>query len=475
MHPVTLPAVAADLAGFLLKTSLGFCLAWAISKVVLLPKRRFLIWLGFLAGAAGYWLWLIAGFVPDGTPLSPSSMPMPLARAGPVGQWQIQPSWAIPLLVIMRGLAALYLFVLVCLLFARVRKHMHLRWVLRFAFRAPEAIEKAFERTAEDLGAGKVRLLVLSGIHSPATFGWMRPTVLLPPFCLEQDPAELRDIFRHELEHVRRRDFALNAVGSFCRALLFFHPAAWCSMRRLELEGELACDLAVVGNTPERRAPYAESLVRFARRNLDEGAKPWNLDFAGSNTPIKVRIRSVLAGTPDTRGWRLGVRTALGLLLILAFLGIAPSLRIALSYQQHSVVQPEKPPAAPSAGVHLPGRVIHRPRTDESAARANRAFPDVALTAPAAAPVRAVANSSPVASPSPAATSSNGPWPTLKRRGIGSGEASPKPAQAIVIPLSNQSSSHPAVTKGRAIASAILAGASEAVSVASHDHDRDSH
>ena len=159
--------------------------------------------------------------------------------------------------------------------------------MLRFAYKAPKHIEDVFRSIVQDMYGGRVRLLVLSGIPSPATFGWVRPTVLLPSFCLERDGGELEYIFRHELHHIRRLDFACNAIASLCRALLFFHPAAWYAMRRLQLEREFACDLAVVCDSPDQRAMYAECLIRFARLNLAEAPRPWNLDFAGKSVNSK--------------------------------------------------------------------------------------------------------------------------------------------------------------------------------------------
>ena len=248
MHPETQLAIAAALGGFLLKISLGFCTCWAISKVVGSPNRRFLVWFGFLISAALYWLWLIGNFVPHGSLPISLHAPAALPLSAPVGKWQLQSSWASPLSIVLRGLGALYLVVLGHFLFERIKKQVHLRWILRFAYKAPDAIESIFQPIAESLNAGNVQLFVLSGIYSPATFGWIRPTVLLPPLCLDQDESELEDIFRHELQHVRRRDFVFNTIASLCRALLFFYPAVWYAMRRLELESELACDLAVVSD-----------------------------------------------------------------------------------------------------------------------------------------------------------------------------------------------------------------------------------
>jgi hypothetical protein len=310
---------------------------------------------------------------------------------------------------------------------------------------------------------------MLSGIYSPATFGWLKPTVLLPPVCLEEGEAELRDIFRHELHHVRRHDFVFNALASMCRSLLFFHPAAWYAMRRLKLESELACDLAVVGNRPERRASYAECLVRFARLRSTAEPTPWNLDFAGSSVQLKVRIRSMLAGTKRIPGWLLGLRGAFALVLIAAFIDVAPSLSLVMSYEHPRTAQPD--------GSVLVNPVVRTASRGETRIKAApRSMTVQASSVPAeltqpsvAAPPETVADAPPR---SPHAATSSGSEPTLKRRGD---PDAGKPALAKTILLSDEPGSDSANTIARraSVASAITAGVSEAARVASHGRDRD--
>ena len=144
-----------------------------------------------------------------------------------VGALQIPGSWAFPLGVALRVIGIAYLLVLSYMLVTHIKKHRQLKWVLGFTSQPPGEIAAAFQPLAENLRVGRSRLLVLSGVTSPATFGWIRPTILLPDVCLEQDRSELEDILRHELHHVRRWDFVWNGFAVACRALVFFHPAAW--------------------------------------------------------------------------------------------------------------------------------------------------------------------------------------------------------------------------------------------------------
>ena len=199
-------------------------------------------------------------------------------------------------------------------------------------------LQQPFSRLANKFHVGRSKLLVLSGATSPATFGWFRPTIVLPDVCLEQDRSELEDILRHELHHVRRWDFVWNGFAVACRALVFFHPAAWYAVHRMQFDRELACDLAAVSDSPNRRAKYAECLIHFARLNSSPDSKNWGIDFAASSGHLKARIHSILAGSTRPSAWLAWSRIACGLALLAGFVVIEPSLGVLLSYAQQQIV-----------------------------------------------------------------------------------------------------------------------------------------
>ena len=331
MNPDLLLRIVAALAGFFLKTTLAFGVCLVFSWLVDSPNRRFMIWLGFLSGAATYWLWLANGVLAGGQLSAGAQRASDQPAASTVGAFQIPGSWAFPLGVALRVIGIAYLLVLSYSLLTHIKRQRHLKWVLGFTTKPPVEIAETFQLLAESLHVGRSRLLVLSGVISPATVGWIRPTILLPPLCLEQDPSELEDILRHELYHVRRLDFFWDGFAMVCRALLFFHPAAWYAVRKVQFDRELACDLAVVSHSPGRRATYAECLVRFARLTLSEDPKTWGMDFAASSEHLKARVHSILAESGKPSGWLTSLRIGCGLILLAGSLGIAPSLAVLLS------------------------------------------------------------------------------------------------------------------------------------------------
>jgi hypothetical protein len=218
------------------------------------------------------------------------------------------------------------------LIFDHLRKRHHLKWVLRFASEPPVEIAEAFQSLAKGLHAGRAKLLILPGATSPATFGWVRPTILLPTSCVEEDRFELEDILRHELHHVQRWDAVWNGLAVVSRGLLFFHPAVWYAVRKMQFDRELACDLAVVSQSPARRAEYAECLIRFARLNVIPESNGWGMDFAASADHLTVRVHSILAASKKSPGWVRCLRIASGLTISAVFLGVVPSLAVLLSF-----------------------------------------------------------------------------------------------------------------------------------------------
>lgn len=348
MNPDLLLGIVAALASFVLKTALAFGVCLAISWLAGSPNRRFTVWLGFLSGTAAYWLWMANGFLAGGhlDASAPHASVQPATST--IGVLQIPGSWAFPLGLALRVIGVAYLLVLTCILFTHIKKQRQLRWVLHFTTKPPAEVAAVFQSLAKSLRVGRSRLLVLSGVASPATFGWIRPTILLPDVCLQQDRSELEDILRHELHHVRRLDFAWNGFAVVARALLFFHPAAWYAVQRMQFDRELACDLAVVSDSPGRRAKYAECLVHFARLNSSQDPRAWGIDFAASSEHLKARVQSILAGSKTSSPWFLGVRIACGLICLIGFLGIAPSLAVLLSYTHLQTSQPLPSIIAPS-------------------------------------------------------------------------------------------------------------------------------
>ncbi len=100
-------------------------------------------------------------------------------------------------------------------------------------------------------------------ILGPVTFGWLRPTVLVPRSFLCLPFASRQTVLCHELLHVRRRDWPTVIGEQILSALLWFHPGVSLLLAKISLCREQVIDRDVIRATGARRA-YLDALQRFA-------------------------------------------------------------------------------------------------------------------------------------------------------------------------------------------------------------------
>ncbi len=163
-----------------------------------------------------------------------------------------------------------------------------------------------------------VRLLKSALVEVPMVIGWLRPVILLPASTLTGlTPAQLDTILAHELAHVRRHDYLINALQTLTETLLFYHPAVWWVSRCIREEREHCCDDLVVRLWSDRLT-YANALV--ALEELRAACPAWAL--AASGSPLLARIRRLLGFPPDRAA---GARAFAGI----SFLGLACALIVA--------------------------------------------------------------------------------------------------------------------------------------------------
>ena len=155
-----------------------------------------------------------------------------------------------------------------------------------------------------------VRLLKSALVEVPTVIGWFRPVILLPAATLSGlTPGQLEAILAHELAHVRRLDYLVNAFQCLVETLMFYHPVAWWISRCIREERENCCDDLVIEVCGDRLG-YARALATL------EGlrAELPDLAFAASGGSLLGRIRR-LVGVGKERGGTT-VREAAGLALL---------------------------------------------------------------------------------------------------------------------------------------------------------------
>jgi TonB family protein len=100
-------------------------------------------------------------------------------------------------------------------------------------------------------------------VRHPVTFGVFDPVILLPAAVKAIDLPAQRAIVAHELHHVRRRDWCWVIAEEIVRSALWFHPAMWWLISRVQLARETVVDELSILATNARRT-YLDTLLAFA-------------------------------------------------------------------------------------------------------------------------------------------------------------------------------------------------------------------
>ncbi|MBX3475982.1 MAG: hypothetical protein KF910_00060 [Brevundimonas sp.] len=105
------------------------------------------------------------------------------------------------------------------------------------------------------------RLRLSRAVQSPLSWGLPPGEILIGPAQLAA-PAQAEAVLAHELEHIRRADWAFLMLARLVAALCWINPLAWLMGRELERLSEQAVDEAVVRRID--RESYARVLVGLA-------------------------------------------------------------------------------------------------------------------------------------------------------------------------------------------------------------------
>jgi TonB family protein len=134
---------------------------------------------------------------------------------------------------------------------------------------APDDVLAVTGRIARHFGIRRPVAVVRSArVDVPTVIGWLRPAILVPASALLQlPPSALEAIMAHELAHVRRHDYLVNAFQHLAETLFFYHPAIWWISGRIRVEREHCCDdlaVTVVGSA----VGYARALATLEESRI---------------------------------------------------------------------------------------------------------------------------------------------------------------------------------------------------------------
>lgn len=269
------------------------------------------------------------------------------ARSDPVGR--TPGFWAPSLRAVGLWAVGLWAFgALVLLLGTLVRSRQARSLTVRDVTPAsPRSLELA-EAAQERLGLHRpVRIVVSGRIDVPATWGVLRPTVLLPRESTRWSDDTLHRVLLHELAHVQRGDCAAYLVGELARAVHWPNPLAWLAVRCLRVESERAADDRVVEVT-DLPSAYAGDLVSMLRSLGRRAPLPSAALAMARPSGLSVRIRAIL--DPRQARGRVGRPAATVVASVASILALAATVVTPVADAQEADAGPVVPEAsAPSA------------------------------------------------------------------------------------------------------------------------------
>jgi beta-lactamase regulating signal transducer with metallopeptidase domain len=184
-----------------------------------------------------------------------------------------------------------------------------------------------------------VEVLLHEGIPGPLTCGLWRPVILLPDEACRWTEADLRRAIIHELEHIRRGDWAIQLAARATCILFWCHPLVWVALRWLSLEAERAADDAVVRSADHTE--YAEQLVLLAGR-LSRAQAQSALGMA-NRSDLSKRVSALLDGSQRRgRAGRWATASALSI-ASLVVLTLAPVRAVTQSKKPIVVISAQEP------------------------------------------------------------------------------------------------------------------------------------
>src|ERR1035437_314602 len=399
---------ASGLVNFLLKTTAEWLVCLLLVRIAGSARIRFNLWLTMLLGFVAQWVWMWAGILRAAFPAA-TAFPAEAHASGVAGvtaaagaRISVAVGMAGTVTRSMAVLLACYLAIVAWRVVGTLAARVRLARAMRHKSAPAQQVATSFYEAMEQTAGRGCELWVLPGLPSPATLGWWRPRISVPPVCQTQDDAELKMVFWHELMHVERRDALWNAMVRACRNLLLFHPCVHHAVVELNAQRELACDAAVVREHPQSRDVYASCLLRFARaRDLAPESAVAGIEMASSVELLTTRVRSILGEAQGASRLSRVWRATVSMLLVGVMAATVPALNVLFAAElsgpamllpsaadAHAVAMRRtlksanaKPRGVASmraaAGAEAPGLTPIAPQHDDGLAAEHRAAMDV--------------------------------------------------------------------------------------------------
>ena len=161
----------------------------------------------------------------------------------------------------------------------------------------------------------KIQVRGGSSVKSPQLLGVFRPILLLPE--QQMTPEQFENVLAHEMTHLRRKDMLVKWGVLLVKCIHWFNPVVYLVSRRIDLQCEVSCDLAVTKDMDEQaKKGYADTILYFLR-GQDTKEYALSMGMAGTRGMLKERFVQIKRAKYLSRTTRImaGAVTAVTLLL----------------------------------------------------------------------------------------------------------------------------------------------------------------
>ncbi len=164
----------------------------------------------------------------------------------------------------------------------------------------------------------KVKLWLSTNIHTPVTFGFFKPVILLPVALVNNiSTRQAETLIIHELTHIRTHDYLLNWFLLFTETIFFFNPFVRRLCSKIKMEREKNCDLGVMA-FEYSPVLYAETLLLAER--MKQLVPGFQLAAVNRKKQLLNRIRFFSGEVNFNKPMRFNVIVPiLGLLMLMLF------------------------------------------------------------------------------------------------------------------------------------------------------------
>lgn len=163
-----------------------------------------------------------------------------------------------------------------------------------------------------------VKIIESSYISSPATFGVIKPIIILPRQCSQWTDERWRIVMTHEMFHVKNLDSIYNLLIQALCAIFWFNPLISRTARIIREERESACDDYVIQSGIKPHI-YAIHLVEMIRMSSSKRMINNVITGMTNMSEVERRIRKII----DTKKKKVQAKSIKGVSILIVLILIS--------------------------------------------------------------------------------------------------------------------------------------------------------